>query len=172
MRLNNFLLLPLACCALLLGACKPDTPVSAAPKSSDHYFEIQLGEHPIQLQLATNDPERTKGLMYRDELKPDHGMLFIFKDASQRAFWMRNTRIPLDIGYFDTEGRLMEIHALYPYDETSVPSRSHSIQLVLEMNRGWFKAHEVHPGDRFDMADVRAALSGRGLTPEKYNLPE
>ncbi|MBI2497528.1 MAG: DUF192 domain-containing protein [Opitutae bacterium] len=83
---------------------------------------------------------------------------------------MRNTTLPLDIGYFDATGELKEIYPMYPLDEKPVNSRSRSIQFCLEMNQGWYQRHDVRPGARLDLKAVAAALRARGLKPEQAGL--
>ena len=66
---------------------------------------------------------------------------FLFsKKVVDNGFWMKNTRIPLDIGYLSTSGVLLEVHKAKPYDLSSVPSRSHDIKFVLELNAGGYRA--------------------------------
>ena len=74
------------------------------------------------------------------------GMIFIFEDAGRRAFWMRNTIVPLDIAYIAPDGALLEVHAARPRDETTLPSESERVQFVLEMRQGWFQRNNVKPG--------------------------
>ncbi len=135
---------------------------------AEHYFPVQLAEKPIYLQLALTDSEQTRGLMHRSSLKLNHGMLFIFEESDQRAFWMRNTSIPLDLAYLDPSGTVLEIHKLYPYDERPVPSRSKNISLVLEMNQGWFRTNQVSQGSRINCQAVESAVRSRGFDPEKF----
>lgn len=108
--------------------------------------------------------------MFRDPLPADHGMLFVFSKAEQRSFWMRNTKIPLDLGYFDASGQLIEIHALYPYDETPVQSRSHEILMALEMNQGWFQRAGIAPGAQLNMKALKQAIRDRGQPLNHYPL--
>ena len=97
-------------------------------------------------------------------------MLFIFENANKREFWMKNTKIHLDIGYFSPDGKLKEIHAAKPFDLTGVPSRSSEIQFVLEMNFQGFRKEEIKIGDRLNLNDVRQALEQRGFDPDNYNV--
>ncbi|CAA6693237.1 MULTISPECIES: DUF192 domain-containing protein [unclassified Lentimonas] len=154
---------------LLLGACAPKEP-TIIPESNDTYFPISIGGAPLQLQLALIQSEQSKGLMHRDSMPKDHGMLFLFQQAGPRAFWMRNTRIPLDIGYFDASGRLLEIHALYPYDENSVPSRSQEVLIAVETNRGWFARNNITPGAQIDLKALTQAIKRRGQSPANFQL--
>ena len=64
-------------------------------------------------------------------------MIFVFPRPQQMSFWMRNTELPLDIGYLDPDGTLREVYPMYPHDEKSVPSVARR-QIALEMNQGWF----------------------------------
>ena len=100
----------------------------------------------------------------------DHGMLFLFEKSGQRSFWMLNTKIPLDIGYFDASGKLLEIHALYPYDETPVKSYSHNVLIAVEMNRGWFASHNIQPSAQMDLNHLEEALNQRGLNIHSYPI--
>lgn len=153
----NILVTLLALCCV---ACQPSkAPIASA--NSQTYFPISIGGHGLELQLALSQAEQRKGLMHRDTLAEDHGMLFLFDQPDQRGFWMRNTRIPLDIGYFSTSGELLEVYKLFPYDETSVASRSRDVLIAVETNRGWYASHGVKPGDRIDMQALLAALERR-----------
>jgi len=102
----------------------------------------------------------------------DHeGMLFIFKEGSKQRFWMKNTRIPLDIGYFSTKGSLVEIHKAKPYDLSGVPSKSRDIQFVLELNLGAYKKLGIKIGDRIDLGLISEIIKNRDLNPIDYTLP-
>ncbi|MEM9226948.1 MAG: DUF192 domain-containing protein, partial [Verrucomicrobiota bacterium] len=105
-----------------------------------------------------------------DELAEDAGMIFIFPRTRQMSFWMRNTRIPLDIGYFTPDGVLREIHPLEPFDETSVRSQRQDLQLALEVNQGWYARHGIRPGAQLDMQALKAAMLARGVDPTRYGL--
>lgn len=140
-------------------ACQP-TRAPHEPVNSQTYFPISIGGSELQLQIALKSAEQQKGLMHRKSLDKDHGMLFLFDRPDKRGFWMRNTRIPLDIGYFDASGQLLEVHKLFPYDETSVNSRSREVLIAIETNRGWYAANGIQVGDRIDMISLNLALEG------------
>ena len=97
-------------------------------------------------------------------------MFFIFENAAPQRFWMKNTRIPLDIGYFSPEGILLEIHAAKPFDLTGVPSRSKKVQFVLELNQGDFRKLGIRIGDRIQLREITKMIVRRGLPPEDYGL--
>lgn len=164
-------LLPfLALCALLPACGGSDAAKNAAPKSVDDRFAIKIGERTVQMQVAALPAELQKGLMFRQTMGEDEGMLFVFTTPSPQGFWMRNTTLPLDIGYIEPTGELKEIYPMYPLDERSVNSRSRHIQFCLEMNQGWFARHGVTPGAMLDLKAVAAALKARGLKPEAAGL--
>ena len=155
--------------SLLLIACARQEPMSA-PESSDTYFPISIDGTPLQLQLALTQSEQNKGLMHRESMPTDHGMLFLFNQPEPRSFWMRNTRIPLDLSYFDASGRLLEIHALYPYDENGVPSRNQQVLIAIETNRGWFARNNIVAGAQIDLEALTLALNRRGKSLNSYPI--
>ena len=122
---------------------------------------LTAGMHVIQAEVASTDATRSKGLMYRKELAPNSGMLFVFEQPNVQCFWMRNTPTPLDIGFFSADGTLLELYAMYPFDENRVVSLSQAVQFALEMNQGWFRENGVLPGAKLDLKAVAAALKER-----------
>ena len=90
-------------------------------------------------------------------------MLFVFPSASPRAFYMRNTYVPLSVAYISPEGVIEEIHDLQPLNEVSMPSRSENIQFVLEVPQGWFKRHNIEPGAsiRTQLGELKKSFSFR-----------
>ncbi len=166
------LLLPglLAAFLGMLTACGGKSETAAAPKSVNDWFEISVGSRKVRMQIAALPDELERGLMFRQSLGADDGMLFVFTRPQQMGFWMRNTLIPLDIGYFDSAGVLKEVYPMYPHDERTVASRSREIQFCLEMNQGWFKQSGLKPGDQLDLAALAAALRARNLKPEAAGL--
>lgn len=156
-------------CLLSLSACSPQK-AALEPATQDSYFPISINGTIAHLQLALTPAEQQKGLMHRDSLDANNGMLFLFPNVGPHAIWMRNTRIPLDLAYFDSAGKLLELHTLYPYDETSVPSRSQHVLIAVETNRGWFAQNNIRPGARLDLEALRSALKQRGKSPSAYQL--
>ncbi len=154
----------------LAGCSQGESAKPAALKSVADHFTIKVGEQTVRMQLAVLMPEMQRGLMGRRELGADDGMLFVYAKPDTLSFWMRNTLLPLDIGYFSRSGELLEIYALYPHDEVSVRSISSKVQFALEMNQGWFKRTGVRPGARLDMQALAAALRARGFEPAKFGL--
>ena len=87
---------------LLLGA---GLALSGCASAGDGW--VELGGRRYAVELADTGPERERGLMFRDAMQADHGMLFVHEREEPQAYWMKNTRIPLDILYFDAQRRLV-----------------------------------------------------------------
>lgn len=160
-----FLLIGLTCCKELAP-----TP-EQIPKPNKHY-DIKIGEVLLRLELARTPSERELGLMHRESLNKKEGMLFIFETPQLQRFWMKNTRIPLDIGYFSADGYLKEIHHGRPFDLTGMPSRSDSLQFVVELGANEFRDLGIKLGDRIDLQMIVNAILASGGNPIDYNLVE
>ena len=133
-------------------------------------FDLQVGEISIQTELALLPEERLKGLMHRDRLDEGKGMFFIFEKASAQRFWMKNTKIPLDIGYFSPDGRLKELHNGKPFDLSGMPSSSNSLQFVIELNAGAYKKLGIRMSDKIDLSALAIAITKSGQDPNRYGL--
>lgn len=124
---------------------------------------VELDGHRYTVEIADDESERARGLMFRDALAADRGMLFIHEREEPQAYWMKNTRIPLDILYFDSARRLVSQQrdvppcslgdACPPYP-SGVPAR-----YVLELNAG--------EAARLGLADGAAMDLGPGIVPAR-----
>jgi uncharacterized membrane protein (UPF0127 family) len=139
-------------------------------KSVADYFEIRVGDKLVRMQIAVRDEEMQRGLMERRDLGPNDGMLFVYDRPQSMSFWMRNTPTPLDIGFFDRSGKLIEIYPLHPFDETGVQSRSTELLLALETNQGWFRENGIKPGAQLDLKALASALEARGFKPDRFGI--
>ena len=101
--------------------------------------------------------------MFRASMPADHGMLFVFQRPEFREFWMKNTRIPLDILYLDATGQVVSVRRMAPYDETGVPSGAKA-QYAIELNQGTAARVGARVGDRLAVpgATVPAAVGAGG----------
>ncbi|MBC2603893.1 DUF192 domain-containing protein [Puniceicoccus vermicola] len=158
-------ILLLTCCVLLSGC---DLFGPSAPES--RYFSIPIANRPADLELALTISERQQGLQKRLELGKDEGMAFLFERPQQASFWMKNTEIPLDIGYFTGDGILREIHQMFPNVEVPVKSFRDDIVIAVEMNKGWFRKKGIKPGDSIDLQRLMRAIKARGENPADYAL--
>ena len=155
----------------LFSACEEEKQTSAKV-TSETRFPIRIGDKPISIRLAITDAERQKGLMHIESMPEHEGMLFLFMEAKNQGFWMMNTNIPLDIGYFTGDGVLREVHRMYPKNLSSVKSRRNDIQYALEMNQGWYRENGVQPGAKLHQGDVSKALKARWESPEAWGFSD
>jgi uncharacterized membrane protein (UPF0127 family) len=130
--------------ALLLVALLAQAPGAGQALAT---FDVLLDGRAIQVEIADTPEKRSRGLMYRRSLAPDAGMLFVFPRTQRLTFWMKDTPLALDIGFFDAQGRLLEVRALRPFDTRYVTS-SAPARFALETNAGWFEARGIQPGAR------------------------
>ena len=108
---------------------------------------------PLQIEIPNNIRDFNLGLMFRESLDINSGMLFIFEEVGQQSFYMKETKISLDIAFI-TEGGIVEsIKQLEPYDETPVASDG-EVLCALEVNRGWFAENNVEVGDEIDIDEA------------------
>jgi uncharacterized membrane protein (UPF0127 family) len=109
--------------------------------------QITAGMHLIRAEVAQTDRERQIGLMHRETMPVNDGMLFVFEQASAQCFWMRNTLIPLSIAFLADDGTIVNIEDMKPQTEESHCSAK-PVRYALEMNQGWFAKRGVKPGMR------------------------
>ena len=133
-------------CAIGLAAAS----LSACATTSDDGQWVELKGKRFSVEIADDEPERQRGLMFRDEMAADHGMIFVHDSEEMQAYWMKNTRIPLDIIYFDHARRLVSIAKAPPCSlgDKCPPFPSEGPALyVLELNGGSTAALGAKPGD-------------------------
>ena len=132
-------------CVLMLITC-------TACASGDP--SVELGGKTFAVEIADTSEKQALGLMFRDSMEADKGMLFIFPKEAPRSFWMKNTRIPLDIMYFDKELKMVSISADTPPCKItrcpSYPSKA-AAMYVLELNAGVAKKLGVGVGDKLTL---------------------
>jgi len=126
-------------------------------------MKLYVGPEELVAELALKPVEIYTGMMWRTNMAENEAMLFVFSAPEQRAFYMRNTFVPLSLAYIDPSGLILEIHDLQPRNETSVPSRSNNIQFVLEVPQGWFQRHKISTGTvvRCQYGELRNSFSFR-----------
>ena len=115
---------------------------------------VELKRERFSVELADTDDKRALGLMFRESMPDDHGMLFVFPGETRRSFWMKNTRIPLDIFYFDSNLTLVSVSANTPPCRTAscpaYPSGGPA-KYVLELNAGMAAELGVKSGDVLEL---------------------
>ena len=134
-------------------ACIVSLSLTACAKSPavQNDFAIKRADGSVvhfKIETAQNDAERERGLMGRESLNPDQGMVFVFPKAQVLTFWMKNTPLFLDMIFMDATGQIVYIqHKARPYDETLITSHAPA-QYVLEIKGGEADAQHIAVGDR------------------------
>jgi uncharacterized protein len=106
----------------------------------------------LDIEIADNEEKRMQGLMYRQSLMENEGMLFIFTNDEPRSFWMKNTFIPLDIIYINSRKEIVSIQKYtQPKSTYSIPSEKPAMY-VLEVNAGFTDKYGINPGDKIDFS--------------------
>jgi uncharacterized membrane protein (UPF0127 family) len=107
---------------------------------------------PLHVEVPTNIRDFNLGLMFRESLDKNSGMLFVFDEVAQQSFHMRETKIPLDIAFIREDGIIESIKQLEPFDESAVYSKG-KVFCALEVNRGWFEENNVEVGDQIQIEE-------------------
>ena len=109
----------------------------------------------VDIEVAQNNASRARGLMYREALPEDAGMLFIFEAEEIQSFWMRNTYIPLDMIFVNARKEIVTIHAnTAPLKEWNYASTAPALYVV-EVNAGYCRKRNIKVGDRIEFIVVR-----------------
>ncbi|MGQ0579217.1 MAG: DUF192 domain-containing protein [Betaproteobacteria bacterium] len=112
-------------------------------------YSLRIKNHEIRAEVANTEESRRQGLMFRDRLGDNGGMVFSYPEAGVNAMWMRNTRIPLSVAFIDRKGRILNIEDMEPFSEQAHTSAG-AAAYALEMNRGWFRKRGIKTGDRVE----------------------
>lgn len=132
-------------CALALGWAAPAW--SQQPQLNLPRVQLQAGLHLISAQVASTPQQRSIGLMWRQEMAPNEGMLFVFESAQRQCFWMQNTFIPLTAAFLDEDGTIVNLADMQPLSTESHCSDK-PVRFVLEMHQGWFERRGITPGQQ------------------------
>jgi uncharacterized membrane protein (UPF0127 family) len=137
LRITALLLLGLAACSdLSTPQAQPKLPTAI----------LHFGSHAVTAEIADTPGTMSIGLMFREKLGENEGMLFIYDEPRAVGFWMKNTKLPLSIAFIDAQGTLLEVHDMQPFDTNTTASRSTQVKYALEMNQGWFQKHKLGAG--------------------------
>jgi hypothetical protein len=121
--------------------------------------------HRFNVELAISIAERSQGLMFRKEMAPDAGMLFLYDQDQAVTFWMENTYLPLDMIFIASDGRITQIvKNARPLSEDLIPSNTY-IRGVLEVNAGITDQYNIQPGDHIDYPKFKVPGTASSKTP-------
>ncbi len=117
----------------------PTSELTLVSANAPHKFTIEVATTPEQLE---------QGLMFRQSLAPDAGMLFDFRTPSMATMWMKNTLIPLDMLFVDEQGRIVNIHERAVPGSLDTIAAAAPVRVVIELNGGTAARLGIRPGDR------------------------
>ena len=134
-----------------LAKNEPDRDHTTDTAESVDYIDL-----PLEVEIPNTDATFKLGLMFRESLEINKGMLFIFEEVGKRSFHMRNTRIPLDIAFVKEDGTIESIKELTPYSSLPVYSDG-EVLFAIEANRGWFTENNVEVGDEIVLGEENSS---------------
>ena len=118
-----------------------------SPQLNLERVKLTAGMHSIDAQLAATSEQRQVGLMFRKDMPQHEGMIFVFEQASQQCFWMKNTLLPLSAAFVADDGTIVNIEDMKPQTLDSHCSAK-PVRYVLEMNKGWFAKKGIKAGSK------------------------
>lgn len=116
-----------------------------APQMDLQRIKLSAGMHLIDTQVAASPEQRATGLMFRKDMPASEGMLFVFEQATQQCFWMKNTLLPLTAAFVADDGTIVNLADMKPQTTDSHCS-AQPVRYVLEMNQGWFAKKGIKAG--------------------------
>ena len=118
-----------------------------APQLNLQRVKLNAGMHVIDAQVALTPQERQIGLMQRKNMPQHEGMLFVFEQASEQCFWMKNTLLPLTAAFVADDGTIVNTADMKP-ETTDSHCSAKPVRYVLEMNKGWFVKKGIKQGSK------------------------
>ena len=106
---------------------------------------LNAGLYLIKAEVASNEAEREQGLMFREKMGPNEGMVFLFGAPAGVCMWMKNTLIPLSVAFLDDKGKIINIEEMKE-QTTDSHCATKPATYALEMNKGWFRQKNIKPG--------------------------
>ena len=110
-------------------------------------YPLKIKGHTIRVEVANDEASRHTGLMFRNALPEDGGMIFVYASEEFWAMWMRNTQVPLSVAFIDRAGRIINVEDMQPFTDASHEATAPA-RYALEMNHGWFQKRSIRRGDR------------------------
>ena len=131
----------------LLTACILLTLLSSSASAEIPLIHLKISGYTLSAEVAYKKESRIRGLAYRNFMKKNSGMLFIFPEASIHSMWMVNTYIPLSVAFLDKNGMILNIIDMSPHTRTRNSATSKA-KYALEMNLGWFSSRSIKAGEK------------------------
>ena len=128
---------------------------ASAQNAQFGHTQLAAGMHIIQVEVAANDAQRQQGLMFREKMPANAGMVFVFEEPTKQCMWMKNTLLPLSVAFIDDTGHIVNIEDMAP-QTLDTHCSAKPVKYALEMNLGWFTQKHIKAGMLID-----------GLQPKK-----
>ena len=126
------------------------SPLAAAQQPARFpLVSLTAGMHVIRAEVAATEAERQQGLMYREKMGPNEGMVFLFGVPASVCMWMKNTNIPLSVAFIDDHGKIVNIEDMQPHTTDSHCAKK-PVRYALEMNQGWFRQKNIKAGTQIE----------------------
>ncbi|MBP0599756.1 DUF192 domain-containing protein [Herbaspirillum sp. LeCh32-8] len=135
--------------ALLTAACASSAGAQTPQVRKFPTTQLNIGIHLIKAEVAQTEAEREQGLMFREKMGDNEGMLFLFGAPAGVCMWMKNTLIPLSVAFMDEDGKIINIEEMKEQTLDSHCAKRGAVY-ALEMNKGWFKSKNIKPGTKID----------------------
>ena len=123
------------------------TLLSSSASAEKPLIHLKVSGHTLSAEIAYKKESRIRGLTYRNFMKKNSGMLFVFPEASIHSMWMVNTYIPLSVAFLDKNGMILNIIDMSPHTRTRNSAASKA-KYALEMNLGWFSSRSIKAGEK------------------------
>ncbi len=127
-----------------------------APQMNLERIKLAAGMHRLDVQVAATPEQRQTGLMFRKDMPQHEGMIFVFEQATQQCFWMKNTLLPLSAAFIADDGTIVNIEDMKPQTMDAHCSAK-PVRYVLEMNKGWFAKKGIKAGAKLQGPLFQAA---------------
>ncbi len=134
---------------LALAATFSASATWAQPGQKFPVIPLTVGMHVIKAEVVATEAERQQGLMFRESMAQNEGMIFLFGAPAGVCMWMKNTLIPLSVAFIDDDGKIVNIENMKPQSLESHCAKK-PVRYALEMNEGWFRQKNIKPGSTID----------------------
>ncbi|MCC7641259.1 MULTISPECIES: DUF192 domain-containing protein [unclassified Janthinobacterium] len=129
------------CLSIALLSC------ASMAQAQTRSLQLSAGMHLIQAEVAATEAQREQGLMYREKMAANAGMVFVFDNPSTQCMWMKNTPLPLSVAFIDASGKIVNIEDMQPHTlDSHCSTKTVPVRYALEMHLGWFKQKNIKPG--------------------------
>jgi uncharacterized membrane protein (UPF0127 family) len=167
----SFVAMPIGGVAMIPGCDRQQAAAQGGPHpQSLKTVKMTLAGRPFTIEVADTPETQEIGMMYRDSVPGDRGMIFVFPDEDDRSFWMKNTRIPLDIVYADKNGKVVAVKSMKPYDLTGIESDKPAMYAI-ELNVGVANAIGLKVGDVIDVSQFKGPATAPSTAPAAAGNP-